>query len=100
MSHRLYVTITAILTFASGAPALYPGDCVPTPGGPVVTARVVQKLSNDPPQFEVEFEACKVTAAMGARERCGDSTDCDYRSHGQTTSSRSFPFNALNHARQ
>jgi hypothetical protein len=64
MSHRLYVTITAILTFPSGAPALYPGDCVPTPGGPVVTARVVQKLSNDPPQFEVEFEACKVTAVL------------------------------------
>ncbi len=69
MSHRLCLTITAILTFPSGAPALYPGDCVQTPGGPVVTARVVQKLSNDPPQFEIEFEACKVTVEMGARER-------------------------------
>lgn len=69
MRHRVYLAITAILTFPSGAPALYPGDCVQTPGGRVVTARVVQKVSNDPPQFEVEFEACKVTAEMGTRER-------------------------------
>jgi hypothetical protein len=61
---RLYLPITAILTFPSGSPALYPGDCVRTPGGPVATARVVQKLSNDPPQFEIEFEACKPSARM------------------------------------
>jgi hypothetical protein len=69
MSPRLYLPVTAILTFPSGAPTLYPGDCVPTPGGPVMTARVVQELSNDPPRFEVEFEACKVTARMDEQER-------------------------------
>jgi hypothetical protein len=61
---RLYLPITAILTFPSGSQPLYPGDCVPTPGGPVATARVVQKLGNDPPRFEIEFEACKPSARM------------------------------------
>jgi hypothetical protein len=30
---------------------------------------VVQKLSSDPPRFEVEFEACKVTTGIGTPER-------------------------------
>jgi hypothetical protein len=51
-----------ILTFPFGSPALYPGDCIQTPGGPVATARIVQALSYDPPRFEIEFEACKVTS--------------------------------------
>jgi hypothetical protein len=68
MNPRLYVPVTAILTFPFGSPALYPGDCVQTPGGPVMTARVVQQISYEPPQFEVEFEACKATATLVVRE--------------------------------
>jgi hypothetical protein len=56
--------VTAILAFASGSPALYPGDCIQMPGGPVPTVRVVQQIGYDPPQFEVEFATCEPTARV------------------------------------
>jgi hypothetical protein len=61
----LFFPLIAILMFPSGAPLRYPGDCVQSPGAPVSTARVVQALSYDPPQFEIEFGACGVAARMG-----------------------------------
>jgi hypothetical protein len=64
MSLRHYLPMTAILTLPVGAPTLYPGDCVQIPGGRMMTARVVQEISYDPPQFEVQLEACRVNARM------------------------------------
>jgi hypothetical protein len=58
------VPVAAILGFTTGSPALYPGDCVQTPGGPAPTVRVVQQTGYDPPQFDVEFQACKPTARI------------------------------------
>jgi hypothetical protein len=71
MKHYHYLPVTAILAFASGSPPLYPGDCVQTPGGPVSTVRVVQQIGYDPPQFEVEFAACKPTARVAPGSDAG-----------------------------
>lgn len=66
MSPRHYLPIAAGPSPSVPRPftSLYPGDCLPTPRGPAATARVVQQIGNDPPQFEIAFEACKVTARI------------------------------------